>query len=327
MSYTDYIDRTGAAPLIPVEVSKEILSDLAETNLLFQLARRMPDITSNKLRMPVLSSLPTAYFLDGDTDHKQTTSVEWANKFITAEELAVIVPVPIAVLEDAEYDIWGEIRPLLVDAFNIAITQAVLYGTNIPTSWITDLGNAAGIVALATARNHVAALSDFEDIYEAIMGEGDSDIGLIGLIEEDGYLPNGYISHVSVRSMLRNARTEKGDLIFTSRMQDAVSYYIDGEPIYFPRDGSIDKTEALMIAGDWTKLLYAFRQDINFTIDGSAVIQDAAGNIVFNAFQQDGVALRAVMRLGFALPNPVTYMNPNDSTRCPFAILTAGNGG
>jgi len=53
------------------------------------------------------------------------------------------------------------------------------------------------------------------------------------------------------------------------------------------------------------------------------VIQDGSGNIVYNLAQQDMVALRAVLRLGFALPNPPTMMNETDATRFPFAVLTA----
>jgi hypothetical protein len=53
------------------------------------------------------------------------------------------------------------------------------------------------------------------------------------------------------------------------------------------------------------------------------VIQDQAGNIVYNLAQQDMVALRAVIRLGFALPNAPTMLNETDATRFPFAQLTA----
>jgi hypothetical protein len=34
------------------------------------------------------------------------------------------------------------------------------------------------------------------------------------------------------------------------------------------------------------------------------------------------VALRAVMRLGFALPNPINRVNQVAATRYPFCILT-----
>jgi len=56
-------------------------------------------------------------------------------------------------------------------------------------------------------------------------------------------------------------------------------------------------------------------------IEAGAVIDDGAGNILFNLAQQDMVALRVVMRLGWALPNPVNRVNPNAATRYPFAIL------
>ena len=60
------------------------------------------------------------------------------NKYIEAEEIAVIVPVP-EDADDADYDIWGEARPHIVAAFNKVTFQAVVYGTNIPvlsTTWV-----------------------------------------------------------------------------------------------------------------------------------------------------------------------------------------------
>jgi len=52
------------------------------------------------------------------------------------------------------------------------------------------------------------------------------------------------------------------------------------------------------------------------------VISDADGKIIFNLAQQDMVALRVTMRLGFAVPNPVSYIKPREK-RYPFAVLTA----
>jgi hypothetical protein len=40
--------------------------------------------------------------------------------------------------------------------------------------------------------------------------------------------------------------------------------------------------------------------------------------------QNDMVALRAVMRLGWEIPNPINALQPTAAVRCPFAILTQG---
>lgn len=105
--FNEMISRTGAEALIPVEESKQIIQGITEESAVMKLAKRLPNMSSKTLKMPVLSSLPYAYFVDGDTGMKQTTKVDWGNKVITAEEIAVIVPVADAILADAEYDIRG----------------------------------------------------------------------------------------------------------------------------------------------------------------------------------------------------------------------------
>jgi hypothetical protein len=76
-----------------------------------------------------------------------------------------------------------------------------------------------------------------------------------------------------------------------------------------------------MFTGQWNQLVWAMRQDITFTIAREAVIQDNSGAILYNLFQQDMVALRAVIRLGFALPNPINRANTSSSTRLAFSAL------
>ena len=48
---------------------------------------------------------------------------------------------------------------------------------------------------------------------------------------------------------------------------------------------------------------------------------DGSGNVVLNLAQQDCVALRAVMRLGWEIPNPINAENSDESTRFPFALV------
>jgi hypothetical protein len=323
MPYNSQITRTDAAALIPQEVSNEILKGIAEKTPLMQLARKLPNMSAAQRRIPVLNALATAYFVSGDTGLKQTTEMDWANKYIDAEELAVIVPIPQAVLDDASYDIWGEVRPAIEEALGLAIAQAVLYGTNIPASWTTNLG-AAGLLAVCTAASHVISEAAYTDLYEAVLGEsGAGADGLFMLPEADGFMVDGVLAHMSMKGKLRNVRSTDGVPIFKTSMQDPTRYELDGAPLYFPTDGAIVSGSSLMIAGQWNQLVYAMRQDITYTIAKEAVITDAGGNIIYNLFQQDMVALRAVMRLGFALPNPINRMNQTAATRCAFAVMTA----
>ena len=322
MPYNNVISRTDAAALIPLEVSNEIIKAVPEASAVMRLARRLPNLSSNQRRMPVMSALATAYFVSGDTSLKETTEINWENKYIDAEELAVIVPIPEAVLDDANFDIWAEVRPALVEAFGLAIDQAVMYGTNIPATWTTNLG-AAGLIALVAAASQNISAASYSDLYEALLGEtSGGTAGLLGLIEADGFMATGHIAHVSFRGKLRNVRDSNGQPIFLPSMQNPGQYTLDGQPIYFPLNGSVSSTY-WDLCGDWSKLVYAFRQDITYKVLTEAVIQDGAGNIVYNLPQQDMVALRAVMRLGFALPNPINRMQATAASRCAFAYLTA----
>jgi HK97 family phage major capsid protein len=321
--YNSIISATDAASLIPQEVSAEIIKSVAAQNPIMALARRLPDMSTSQRRIPVMSALATAYFVSGSTGLKQTTEVNWENKYVDAEELAVIVPIAESVLNDSAFDIWAEVRPSIEEAFTKAITGAVLYGTNIPASWTTNLG-AAGIVAACTAASQTISIASYTDLYEAILGEKDDGTdGLYMLLEADGFGVTGNIAHASMRGKLRNCRSTDGVPIFKPSMQGPTSYDLDGTPVYFPTDGSIVAGSSLLISGDWKQLVYAVRQDITFKVLDQAIIQDASGAIVYNLAQQDMVALRAVMRLGFAMPNPINRMNETAATRLPFATLTA----
>jgi HK97 family phage major capsid protein len=338
MAYNGSIDRSGAQALMPEQVSHEILGAMADTGYLLSLARRLPNMTRKQTRLPVLGSLPTAAFVTGDNGLKQTTEVAWANRYIDAEELAVIVPIPQAVLDDTDYDVWAEIRPYIVNALNIAITNAVLYGIGIPATWTIDLG-AAGLVAFCDAAGSAVSLAAFDDTYGAILGEtvaGASD-SVFGSIEADGYQPTGCIARPGFKSMLRNTRDALGLPIFAQLAEMTAespmggngigaaaqtAYQLDGCRCYFPNDGTVPSTVDL-IAGQWDQLVYAMRQDITYSMATEGVLSDASGRITNNLFQQDSVALRVVMRIGFALPNPINYQNPTAATRSPFAYLTA----
>lgn len=305
--FNEIIDRTGAASLIPPQYSQEIIQDAIEESAVLRMARRLPNMTSSMLSIPVLNSLPHAYFVNGDTGMKQTTKADWTNKLITAEEIAVIVPVPDSVLADSQFDIWGQIRPLVRQAFGQVIDAAILRGVNKPASW------PSGIVTEAASKGNVITATG--DGFKDIMGEG----GLISLVEEDGFVVNGYMGSLKSRAHLRGITDKNGQPLFRNGMADGTAYQLDGQRIEFPRNGSMTNDGPLLIAGDWDKLVYAIRQDITVTKSNTGVITDAEGKVVYNLYQQDMTALRFVMRLGWQLPNAANAMGIADGY--PFAVL------
>ena len=77
-----------------------------------------------------------------------------------------------------------------------------------------------------------------------------------------------------------------------------------------------------MISGDFSQLVYAIRQDLTFKLFTEGIVQNPDGSIAYNLMQNDMIALRAVMRLGWEMPNPINQLKPKKSQRSPFAVLT-----
>jgi HK97 family phage major capsid protein len=310
-TYNSQTTRSGAQALMPEDASREILGDVAAESVVMSFGRRLPDMSRAQRRLPVWSSLPTAYFVSPtDTGLKQTTNAAWTNVYLNAEELAVVVPIPEAVLDDADYDIFAEAKPAIVSAVGKAFDQAVLYGLNAPATWPVNIEQGCENAGHDVIRGEIGA------IWEDILSEG----GVESLIEEDGFMVTGFVAALQMRGRLRGLKDTTGQPIFMQSLQQGGGYVLDGVPIRFPTNGAIDQGRSLMFAGDWSQLVWAVRQDITYKVLTEAVIQDGAGAIVFNLAQQDMVALRVIFRVGWALPNPINLVNSNAATRYPFAV-------
>lgn len=305
------ITRQGAEALIQEQLINTIFQDAPKSSVFMSMARKLPNMTSKTTRIPVLDMLPTAYWVNGDTGFKQTTQAAWDNVYMNAEELAVIVPIPEAVLADASFDIMGEIQPRIVEAIGQRVDAATIFGVNRPASWPLDIVSRA-----RQAGNNVAPGSS-PDYFDLIMGEN----GVIAKVEESGYMVTGALSGMGMRAKLRGLRTQDGTPIFQTSMQGATQYALDGSPMYFPQNGCFDDSIAQLIVGDFSKAVFAIRQDITVKILDQGIIQDpATKEIVYNLAQQDMIALRVVFRMGWALPNFATAMDPNRAS-VPFAYL------
>ena len=306
------IDRSGAESLIPEDRAAEIIQGAIAQSAVLSMGRRLANMTAAQTRLPVLDALPIAYFVNGDTGQKKTTRQAWDKKTIIAEEIAVIVPIPEAVLDDADYDIWGEVRPRIQEAFGQVIDAAILFGTDKPATW------REGLVPSATTAGAVKQIS--ADLYTDLLGEG----GIISKVEESGYFVSGHVADIGMRAKLRGLKDGNERPLFLNSMQQAGNYTLDGSAIQFPRNGAFDKTKAHMISGDFSQLVYSIRQDITFKLFTEGVVQNTDGTIAYNLMQNDMVALRAVMRLGWEIANPVNAYNVDKANPFPFSVYGKG---
>lgn len=333
MAYDSRVERTGTsrtAREIPETVAQEILKDVVEDSAALQLGRvvRMP---AYKHRMRVLKAFADAYWLNGvsdalggagdgsqaakDSAMKQTTKLEWDNVYLTPEEIAVLVPVPDAWMDDSDIA-WEEIRSEIRRAFAKKIDLAVLFGDgNVPSTFGVGLTQAA-----VTAGN---TLTEGDGTQEGTWGGSGGDLALdiaaLGeMMANKGYDVSGFASGPGFDWRLRRMRDGNGNPILDQLNGEFALY---GRPLKMVTNGGFDKTEATVIGGDFSKLIIGIRQDITFDIFDQAPIFDTDGDLVYNPMQQDGKVLRAVMRLGYAVPNPIKVLGGT----FPFAVLRPEN--
>lgn len=317
MPYNSIMTRADLSELIPTPVQNEIIDGVAEQSALLSLCRRLPNMTTGQEKMPVVASLPTAYFVGEPaaegletTDTKQTTEMTWSYKTIVAEEIAVILPIHENVLADANYDVWGLVKPKIVEAFGVAIDAAQIVGTNKPATWPTALLTAAGTAANTIALG--AGGADFVDDVNAAMG----------YVEVDGFNVTGFLAPIATKGRLRGLRASDGQLIFQTSLNVGTPDTLYGQRINYSRNGSFSTTNCHLIAGDFSQLVYAIRQDLTFKVLTEATIYDpATNNVLYALAQQDMVALRCVMRLGVQLPNPINRLQATEANRYPFGVV------
>lgn len=306
MPYNSLVSRSDTAALVPEEVSQAMLTSLSAQSAVLELGQRIP-VARNQTRFPVLSALPTAYFVNGDTGLKQTTEAAWDNKYLYVEEIATIVPIPEAVLDDAGYDVWGAIQPLMEAAIARKLDAAVIFGVDAPTTWATE-GN---LVGGAVAAGNVVARGTNTAAEGGLHGDLSD---LVASLEADGYVPNGAVGNITLKARLRGVRATDGQVLSLPADLPTPNYGLAG---LWP--SGLNAAE--LLAGDWTKLVVGVRQDMTYKLITEGVITDNTGAIVYNLPQQDMVALRLVFRAGYAVSNPINFQQLTESSRYPFAVL------
>ena len=315
----DIIARSNNTAIeIPQEVASDVIKSATTSSVVMNLARKVT-MSSKSYRQPVLSVLPDAYWVNGDTGLKQSTKVQWESLSLTAEPLATLVVVPDEFIDDSMIPIWSEVRPLIAEAFGRKIDNAALFGVNKPASWSDAVYQSA-----AKAGNYVEIGQNKGMVAGTAGSDLAVDVAQMGLtLANDGFNLSGFAAQPGFNWRLVGMRDTNGSPIYTNLAGDN-RQGLYGVPFVESRNGAWDNKTKL-IGGDWSNAIVGIRQDMTFTMHTDAVITDAAGAVQFNAMQQDSKIMRVVMRVGFAVANPLTNLNTVKASRSPFVLLTDDN--
>lgn len=299
------ISRADALALLAEQDIKEIIKPGTTGSAALETFRTV-QMSKGTARMPVLSALPTAGWVTESATAsegvKPTTKVEWENQELIAEELAVIVPVHENLMDDTDYDLWGEIQPLVRQEFGRLLDLAVFFGTGKPTTWTSP----ALIPGAIAATNQVEAGTgiDFAEDLNLAFAE----------VEDDEFDVNVAYTGRFLRSKLRGLRNTQGDPIYLDNLRgDGNTPSIYGQDLHYVGNRSWDKEVATALVGDRSKAVLGIRQDVQVKLLDQATV----GGI--NLAERDMIALRFKFRVAFATAFSTAG---GETTDYPFAVVT-----
>ena len=322
------------AVVLPIEYGREIIRGVVGRSKALELGRRLPDMRGKTYKLNVNANLPVAGWVKNSQATPNTEGTEINRKPISyyafegvdlvAEELAVIIPISentLADVEDYGIELASELNEQVVGAFQDAIDSAVFFGVGKPWGTQSGFPVSGGLVAGCSNADATvtwdgqAGTSWYNAINDAMT-----------LVEKSGYLPNAILGGASMNSAFRGAITTLGINVADQGDIGRLARHID-------LTGGFNESTAFAIVGDFRYLVYSFRQEMTMKLLTESVIQDPnTGSILYNLSQQDMVALRFVMRLGFALPNPVNRVSgtlasdgaylEKGAKAYPFAVIT-----
>lgn len=320
MAFDSLTDRSEAGPLIPEDAADEIIKNATLRSYAMSAFKRKR-MSRKQRRMPILDRKPVAYFVNGDTGLKETSDLRWDNIYLNAEELAVIVPIPDTVVDDADWDIWQEVRPELEEAIAAKIDDAIFFGVDRPVTW--PVGVLQGATAAGqTVAEGTSAVDVFDDMNTAMT-----------FLEVDGYEPRSWLLRPQFKSVLRSTRDLNKGFLYpptgpanTGAARAGWAGAIWNVPAFVSMMGlsgfadGAGNAEAFVL--DTDQFMLAVRNDISMKIFTEGVISDDTGKVLLNLMQQDSKALRCTIRVAWAVANPVTRIQPDRTKLYPAAVVT-----
>lgn len=313
MPFNSKTTRANLEGGLPKPILDKIWEGVEHRSLIAQSFETI-DMPAGTSRMPVMDSLPVAYFQNpADVGVGQPTNIAWANKEVTAETIICFVPVPNAVLEDAKFNVFDRMIPKVAEAVSIALDGAVINGTGAPASYPTNLAAAAVAASSNLTANSAASAGGFaEDLNRAAE-----------LIALSGYDASHILAGTALKNRIRRTRATDGQRIFdmTTESYEGLPFVYGSNKLFPSGSGNV-----LGVMIDRDQYILGLRRDLEIQVMDQAVITAPDGTVLYNAATQDGKVLRVTFRAGWQVANAATQDNLSNGTDEVVTLTQSGAG-
>lgn len=269
---------------LPTEVSSEILQKTQEQSAIMQLARRIT-LPGRGITIPVITGDPDAEWV-AEGAKKPVSNAALDTRLMTPYKLAVIEVFSMEFTRDAV-----ALYNALIARLPLALAQkfdATVFGA------VTKPGD-----NFDTFEN-ITAQSIAENAYDGLVA-ADTDIAT------KGGIVNGYVIAPQGKGILLGTKDSTGRPIFINSVAEGAVPMILGAKTLQSKGAYIagakegEKPEVVGFVGDWTKAIYGTVQGVQIAVSdqASVVTGSSGGQTTINLWQDNMVAVRAEIELGF----------------------------
>lgn len=303
------ISRSELSTIIQEEYNSDLLAAATANSVALSSFRRV-DMGTRVQNLPVLATIPEAgWVAESATESegvKPTAQATWGNKVLTAEEIAVIIPIHENAVDDATEDVLNELTSQGGAAIGRALDLAVMFGTSKPVSWTSN-----DLLAAATAASQVFTVGDVTD--------GDDLAGSIfqaaEAVDEAGWDPDTVLAPRGMRYRLANIRSSTGEPVYLPSLSNTPGAMdsVAGMTAGWVSGRVWDRDEAEAMVVDSSRVIIGVRQDVTVKFLDQATV----GGI--NLAERDMVALRFKARFAYVLGDNTNA--ESNATNCPVAVV------
>lgn len=249
---------TGAADLLPKEISTEIWADAQEQSAVMQLATPIR-VPGTGLTIPIITGDASADWV-AETAAKPVSRATLGKKVMTPYKLAVIETFSDEFRRDLP-GVYAELRRRLPGAIAKKFDQTV-FGTSAPGSGFDTLGGATAVPIAPHATD--VKKNTYSGLVKAY-----TDIADAG-----GTLDGWALSSKAKGLLLGQVDSTGRPLLFNDIQAGSPVGSLLGEPVYYTQ--GVNNGTTIGFAGDWSSAYYGTVEGIKFDISNQASIVDGS---------------------------------------------------